>query len=295
MPRKFFIFSLVLVCTLIVLTACSSGPKDLTTGKTAEQIVEESFDKWYQLANYDMDMTSKMKMSLGQDVMDMSMSGKATIFQKPMKMKMVMDLTMPNMDEKMTIEQYMVEEGQKVIVYQRVGDQWQKVTVDDPAMAKMMAMDPRDNLKLFMDNLTKAEFLGEEKIEEMSTVKIDIIASSKIFEQVFEETAGNTLGLDNGLINKDILSKIGDMEYLIWINKATLETVKCQMDLTENMKNLGNALAEDDNLPDIGELKEIFANMEISMEYTVLNQNQAQDFTIPEEAKNAEEIPLSNP
>jgi hypothetical protein len=294
MKRKLFVLSLVLIYTLIVLTACS-GPKDLTAGKTAEKIVEESFDKWYQLNNYDMDMTSKMKMSLGQDVMDISMSGKATIFQKPMKMKMVMDLTMPNMDEKMTIEQYMVEENQKVIVYQQVGDQWQKVTVDDPAMAKMMAMDPRDNLKLFMDNLTKAEFLGEEKIGEMNTVKIDIIASSKIFEQVFQETAGNTLGIDNGLINKDILSKIGDMEYLIWINKATLETVKCQMVLTENMKNLGNALVEDGNLPDINELKEVFANMEISMEYTVLNQNKAQDFTIPEEAKNAEEIPLPNP
>lgn len=296
MKKRILALTLVLACTL-VLSACASGPTDLTKGKTAQQIVQESFDKWYQLKNYDMDTTTKMKLSMGQDVMDMSMSGKITLFQKPIKMKMLMDIAIPGMNEKMTLEQYMVEENQKVIIYQHIQGQWQKMVVDDPAMMNMMNMDPRDNLKLFMDNLTKAEILGEELIGDKNTMKIDLIASSKIFEQIFNESAGKSLGINNDIFTSDLLTKIGDMKYIIWVDKATLETVKCQMDLTENMKNLGNALVDDGSLrdiPNVDELKAVFSNMEISMEYTVLNQNTAQDFTIPEDAKNAKEVSMGN-
>lgn len=296
MKKRILALTLVLACTL-VLSACASGPTDLTKGKTAQQIVQESFDKWYQLKNYDMDTTTKMKLSMGQDVMDMSMSGKITLFQKPIKMKMLMDIAIPGMNEKMTLEQYMVEENQKVIIYQHIQGQWQKMVVDDPAMMNMMNMDPRDNLKLFMDNLTKAEILGEELIGDKNTLKIDLIASSKIFEQIFNESAGKSLGINNDIFTSDLLTKIGDMKYIIWVDKATLETVKCQMDLTENMKNLGNALVDDGSLrdiPNVDELKAVFSNMEISMEYTVLNQNTAQDFTIPEDAKNAKEVSMGN-
>lgn len=289
MNKKTMILIVVLICTLVI-SACSPGPTDLTKGKTAQQIVQESFDKWYQLNNYDMDMATKMKISAGQDVMDMSMTGKITAFQKPLKMKMVMDVAIPGMDQKMKMEQYMVQEDQKMIIYQLVHGLWQKVVIDDPSLAKMSSMDPRDSLKLFMDNLTKAEILGEEKIGDRTTVKVDLIASGKIFEQILKDTAGNTLGIGNDVINPDVFSKIGDMRYMIWIDKVTLETVKCQMDLSENMKNLGNALVADPKVP--SEMKEVFSNMEMSMEYTVSNQNKAQDFSIPEEAKNAKEIPL---
>lgn len=293
LKRKPWLLLFVLICTLI-LAGCA-GPKDLTAGKTAEQIIEESFDKWYELESYDMDMVTNMKMSMGQEVIDMSMTGKITTFQKPMKMKMVMDVTIPGMEQAMTMEQYMVEEEQKVIIYQHIEDTWQKMVLDDPAMVELMSMDPRDNLKLFMDNIVKAEILGEEKIGDRNTLKIVIVSSGKIFEQLFQETAGNTLGITDDIFDADLLSKIGDMNYLIWIDKATLETVKCYMDMSENMKNIGNILAEQENIPDSDELIEVFSNMEMSLEYSVLNQNKVQDFTIPEEAKNAKEFSLSDP
>jgi hypothetical protein len=291
MKKNVLVLILVLICTL-ALTACSSAPQDLTKNKTPEQIVEESFDKLYSLESYDMDLNSKMKMSLGQEVMDMSMSGTITTFQKPLKMKMVMDVAIPGMDEKMTLEQYMVEEEQKIIIYQHVEGMWQKMTLDDPAMAELMSMDPRDNLKLFMDNLTEAEILGEETIGDKETVKIRIVASGKIFEDIFQDMAGTNLGITDEIFNAELISQIGDMEYLMWVEKTTLETVKCQMDLTENMRNLGNALVGEASEPGMAELKEVFANMEMNLEYSVLNQNKVQDFTIPEEAKNAQEITL---
>ncbi|HHV65618.1 MAG TPA: hypothetical protein GXX46_11225 [Peptococcaceae bacterium] len=291
MKKSIGVFLVVLFCTL-ALVACSSGPKDLTKGKTPEKIVEESFAKWYELDSYDLDLNSQIKMSLGQQVMDMSMTGTISAFQNPLKMKMVMDVAIPGMNEKVAMEQYMVEEEQKVIIYQQVQGMWQKMTIDDPAMLELMSMDPRENLKLFMDNLTEAEILGEETIGDKVTVKIKIVASGKIFEDIFQDMAGTSLGISDDIFDTELLSQLGDMEYLIWIEKSTLETVKCQMDLTETMRNLGSALAAKISEPEMAELQELFSTMEMSLEYTVFNQNNVQDFTIPEEAKNAQEITL---
>lgn len=289
--KKRLALIVLLICTL-VLTACS-GTKDLTKGKTAEQIVEESFAKWYKLSNYNLDLNSKIKIATGDTDMDIGMQGKMTVFQNPLKIKMIIDAKIPGFDEKMQMEQYMIQEDeQRVAIYQHMNDQWQKMTIDDPQFTRMMNMDPRDNLKLFIDNLKKAEILGEEKIGEKNTVKIDLVASGEIFTELLKNTAGNNLGFSADMFNPELLTKIGDIKYLIWVDKATLDTVKCQLDMTENMKNLGNALAEDQNIP--AEVKDAFQNMEIVMEYTVKNQDKAQDFSIPEEAKNAREIPFGS-
>ncbi len=289
MNKKIVSLMLMLICTM-ALVACSTGTANVNQEKSPQQIAEESFAKWYGLKSYDMDMTMNMKFSVEDEVLDMSMTGKGTVFQNPMKMKMVMETTIPGMGQKMTIEQYAEQNEQKMAIYQNIENNWQKITFDDPAMMETMYMDPKDNLKLFMDHLVSAEIIGEEKIDGKDALKIKLVASGDIFDQIFQETAGDMLGLGNGLISADVFSQIGDMVYTIWVDKATLDTLKCQMDLSENMRNLGKALAEEPNMP--AEIKDIFANAEVFMEYTISNQNNAQDFTIPEEAMNAPEMEL---
>ncbi|WP_026183745.1 DUF6612 family protein [Desulfitobacterium hafniense] len=289
MNKKIVSLMLMLMCTL-VLAACSTGTANVSQEKSPQQITEESFAKWYGLESYDMDMLMNMKFSVGDEVLDVSMTGKGAIFQKPMKMKMVMETTIPGIGQKMTIEQYAVQNEQEMAIYQQIENNWQKIIVDDPAMMETVYMDPKDNLKLFMDHLVSAEIIGEEKINGKDALKIKLVASGDIFDQIFQETAGDMLGLGNGLISGDVFSQVGDMVYTIWVDKVTFDTLKCQMDLSENMRNIGKALAEEPNMP--SELKDIFANAEMVMEYTILNQNSAQDFVIPEEAINAPEIEL---
>lgn len=288
MGKRSLLFTIIL--SLLVILAGCSGSNGLTKGKTAQQIAEESFDQWYGLQNYDMDLSMHMKMIVDSETMDFDIGGKATIFQNPMKMKMVMNTMIPGMDEEMQITQYMIEEEQKIIVYQQLDGQWFKMVIDDPAMAQTMQMDPRDNMQLFIDNLIKAEIVGEEKIGGRDTYKIDLLASSEIFDQVFDDMANNSLGLSSEMLGSDVFSNIGDMKYTVWIDKDTLETVKCYMDLTDNMRNLGNVMVGNQDTPE--ELKELFSNMQMSMEYTIQNHNKAVDFTVPEEAKKAMELPL---
>ncbi|UWG96460.1 hypothetical protein LPY66_16410 [Dehalobacter sp. DCM] len=283
MKNKIRLLVVVLICA-VMLTACASASKDLTAGKSAEQIVTDAFTKWSQMKSYELDLTSTIKMKTGQAVTDMSMTGNITVFQNPLKIKLVMETTLPETD-KMHIVNYMEQLDGKVIIYQQMNGQWQKTVIDDPAMAELMSIDPAKNLQLFMDNLKKAETTGEEKIGEKNTVKIELISSSKIFNEILNSTAGSSLGIPENLISSETLAKIGDMKNTIWVDKATLEIVQCQMDLTENMKNLGNALSEEQNLPK--DIVNIIKNMEMALTYTIRNHNQAQDFTIPDEAKNA--------
>ncbi|WP_443112440.1 DUF6612 family protein [Dehalobacter sp. DCM] len=283
LKNKIRLLVVVLICA-VMLTACASASKDLTAGKSAEQIVTDAFTKWSQMKSYELDLTSTIKMKTGQAVTDMSMTGNITVFQNPLKIKLVMETTLPETD-KMHIVNYMEQLDGKVIIYQQMNGQWQKTVIDDPAMAELMSIDPAKNLQLFMDNLKKAETTGEEKIGEKNTVKIELISSSKIFNEILNSTAGSSLGIPENLISSETLAKIGDMKNTIWVDKATLEIVQCQMDLTENMKNLGNALSEEQNLPK--DIVNIIKNMEMALTYTIRNHNQAQDFTIPDEAKNA--------
>ena len=290
MPKKTAILLLLALSCLVILTACN-GTSDLTQGKTPEQIVEEAFDKWYGLASYDMSMDMLMKMDFGEGDMEITMNSDATVFQNPLKMKITSEVVLPMLEPpSMTIEQYMITEDGKLVLYQQAENSWQKMVTTDPATMELLQMDPKDNLKLFMDSLEKAEIVAEEKIEQMDTVKVELVASSKIFEKVMEQTAGNPLGINEGLFDPAIFTQIGDLKYILWIDKATLNVVKGQMDLSENMRNLGTALAADPNMP--VELKDAFAGMEFVASYTIKNHNRAQDFTVPEEAKNAEEISL---
>jgi len=283
------LIAILLVCGLLV---ASCGTKDLTKGKTAQEIVEEAQKKMAEVNNYDMNIEMQMKMTPpGEEAVDMNVKGTGTIFQKPMRMKMSMEMNDPESGETITIQQYMEQTDTGMVVYQSVKGQWFKMVFNDPAFAEMMNMDPTKNVKLFIENLKEVNILGEEKIGEKETVKIEVAASSEMYEKIMQELPGMNLNAGQMPFDLGILSKIGDIKCVFWVDKTNLDIIKTAMDMTENMHNLGKALAESGNLPK--EATEIFSSMEMSMEYEILNQNTAEEFTIPEEARNAQEIPMN--
>ncbi|MFZ7104347.1 MAG: DUF6612 family protein [Peptococcaceae bacterium] len=290
MFKKTSLFFILLIIAFVI-TAC--GTKDLTKGKTAEEIIAGSYEKMAEVENYDMDLEMNMKMQLpDQNPFDITMQGKATIFQKPLMMKMVMDMNDPQTGNPINMEQYMEQGEEGINVYQKVEDQWFKMSINDPALAEMMNMDPTKNIDLFLDNLKEAKVLGEEKVGEQETVQIELVASSAIYDELMQQMPGLNMNQPNLSFGPEVLSKMGDMKYIIWVDKTTLNMVKTSMDLTENIRNLGQALTGSEQLPP--ELAEMFGGMEMSASYEINNLNGAEQIVIPEEAKNAQEMPLSN-
>lgn len=289
MNKKTKLFYLLLIISFLV-TAC--GSKDLTKNKSPEEIIEASYQKMAEVSNYDMNLEMQMKMQVpGQETMDINMTGKATIFQKPMLVKMVMETENPESEEPLTMEQYMEATETGMNIYQKVEDQWFKMTLDDPALVEMMNMDPTKNIDLFLKNLKEANIVAEEKIRDKKTLKIELIASSEIYQEMMQEMPGGiNLNQANMPLGPGIFAKMGDMKYIVWVDKNTLDMVKTSMDLTENMRNMGKALVEEGQFPK--EMADMFSSMDMSMSYEMFNLNKAEQIVIPEEAKNAEELPL---
>ncbi|MFZ5942588.1 MAG: DUF6612 family protein [Bacillota bacterium] len=282
---------ILLIGLLVMLVATGCGTKDLTKGKSAQEIIEGTYEKMAQVQNYDMNLQMQMKMETPEGKLDMTLDGKATIFQKPMLMKMVLQTKDPESGESVAIEQYMEQTEKGLNVYQKVEEQWIKMSMNDPSLAEMMNMDPANNMKIFLENLKEAKILNqEEKVGEKDTVKIEMAASSEIYEDLMKQMPGMNFSQANMPFGPEFLSKMGDIKYVLWIDKLTLETVKTSMDLTENIQNLGKALVDSGTVPK--ELAGIFAGMEMSASYEIYNLDTAEKFEIPEEAKNGQEIPV---
>jgi len=289
MNKKIKLFYLLLIVSFLV-TAC--GTKDLTKGKSAKEIIEASYQKMAEINNYDMNLEMQVKMQVpGQETLDMTITGKATIFQKPMLMKMVMETKNPETGEPLEIQQYMESSEKGMNIYQGAQGEWYKMTIEDPALAEMMNMDPTKNMDLFLKNLKEANVLAEgEKLGEKETVKIELVASSAIYDEIMQQMPGMNLNQANMPFGPEILAKMGDMKYVVWVDKTTLDIVKTSMDLTENIQNMGKALVEQGDFPK--EMADMFNGMEMSASYEMLNINKAEQIVIPEEAKNAKEMPL---
>jgi hypothetical protein len=287
MLKKTKLFYLLLIVAFLV-TAC--GTKDLTKDKSAREIVEGTYQKSAEIQNYDMNLEMQMKMTIpGEEPIDMNITGTATFFQNPMKMKMVMEMPNPENGETMEMVQYMEATETGMIIYQNVQDQWFKMSIEDPAMNEIMNMDPKQNIELFMKHLKEANILADnEKVGEKDAVKIELVASSEIYNEIINQMPGMELTPADLPLGPEIFGKMGDIKYIIWVDKTTLDVIKTSMDLTDNIRNIGEALVESGDFPP--EMAEIFKGMEMSATYEMLNINAAEPFEIPEEAKNAEEL-----
>ena len=289
MFNKVKLFYLLLIGAFLV-TAC--GTKDLTQGKTAQEIIEESYARQLSIENYDLDLAMDMKMPMPEgESIAITMTGKATVFQKPLQIKMVVEMGNPETAEPIVIEQYIEGTEQGLNMYEHVEGQWFKMTLNDSALAETMKIDPTQNMDLFLKHLKEANIIGEEKLREKTTVKIEMVASSEMYNELMEQIPGINLNQPGMELTSDFLSKMGDIKYIVWVDKATLNIVKTSMDLTENMQNMGKVLVEQGQMP--REMAGMFTGMEMSMTYEILSINQAEAIVLPEEAKNAPELPMS--
>ncbi len=289
--KRFFV-SITLVMVLIMsMAAC--GDKDLTADKSAKEILQESITKSAEWKSYEMDISTHMKMDVPEEgLMEMNMTGSGAVIMDPMKMHMTLDMEMPEMEQPQTMEQYMIQEEDGFTIYQNIEGKWYKMSISDPSLVEMMSMDPMENISLFMEYLKSAEVVGEEVIKERDAVKIDLTVSFDMYKEFLEKNSSMDVGgiLGSGIMES--LSDAGDLTYTVWVDKTSMEIVKYYMDLSEAMQKIGEAMADqDDALP---ELSDIYKDIKMEMTMEVYNQNGVEDFEIPQEAMDAEELPFMN-
>ena len=297
---------LMVLIGLFVVVGCSSdstSSKDLTAGKTAKEIAEASYQKQYDAKNYDMEFIINASMMIMGQTINMDMKGYGSIFLNPLKAKLVMDLTtagipVPEMEDgKIRTEQYIITENNGIISYQKQGDQWYKMVLSDTDLNKLMQLNPAENLKLFMDNLKAAEIVGDETVNNVKTVKINLTASGEIFADLLGDVDSFGLGSQIDMLTKEILNNIGDLSFSIWVDKTNLDFIKGTIDLTPVLNNLSTVIASS-SFPGMEELTPderdmmtaMFDSMNMTMEYYIKNIDKAEDFKLPPEAAEATEL-----
>jgi len=254
--------------------------------KTAEEYIEASNLKSAELESYEMKLEMNMSMSAGGEQMDMTMSGTASVFQNPMRLKM--DLATRVMEQDMQLIQYMEQTEGAVTIYQNVMGQWQKMVLDDPALVEMMSMNPADSIEAYMNSLISAEILREEKVNEREAVVIEMVMSGEMYEEILGQMGAPNLG---GVeMDESFFAALGDLKATVWVDKKTDDMLKMSMDLSENMANMVEYMIQDGSLGE--EELEALKGMKMNMVYEMLNQNNAAEFEIPEEALNAPELKL---
>ena len=202
-------------------------------------------------------------------------------------------------EEATTMETYFVQEGNNYIMYMYSEGTWAKTTLpEDQLSSQMMQMSPADSMDLYMKHLKEAVKEGEEEIDGVKTDKIKLVASGDMFKELMANMSMDDLGLGStdGL-TAEVLENFGDLTYYIWVNKEDNSVVKMQMDLSSAMRNMATAMTGENAPGEMSDmekelLRQTFENLTMTLDYFVKNINEATDFTLPEEAASAPEMPL---
>jgi len=81
---------------------------------------------------------------------------------------------------------------------------------------------------------------------------------------------------------------IGDLSYIIYVDEATGEMVKMEIDLGDAVSSMASGMIEAMGMPP--ETVEVLKSLKADMSVEFLNINSAKDFEIPKEALEAQDI-----
>ena len=290
----------------------------------AKANVLEAYEKSYAWENYDMYILMDMSMAMPDEAgniqeMDMQMDMTATAFMDPMKMKVDANMVMEVEGTELSLpimKMYMLVEEDKYITYTGMTDMntgeltWIKQEVEDESFAELLDPNNEEMKKLNEESIKEAIYLGTYSDEDRNLEKYEITVTFEGFDEIIKQSMAMVSGsiTDEDLqMSLDLLASLDDMTYILYIDEASGEFVKIEMDLSPMIKSMLDSMMgqipammeietempEDLTEEEIEELNQMFSEIfetmkiEIYMVGEYLNINNAEDFEIPEEALNA--------
>ncbi len=265
----------------------------------AKKALLDAYAKTYEWDNYDMEMIMHMIMpsldEAGNMVeMHMNMDMYMTAFMDPMKIKSTAGVEMDMGQMKMTqpiMEMYMTFEDDTYTSYMGTYDEagkltWLKSIEENEIFSEMM--DLEKNKELNEASIKDVKYLGDYVIDGKVLQKFENTTSF----DAYNEMMGGYMNMlsatssNEDMMAADMLMNLEDIVFVIYVDKATGEVVRYDMDLSNlfvsMMQGFGEAMETSD------EELEMLKSMKLTTQMNVLNINTAEDFEIPKEALEAE-------
>ncbi len=275
--RRITVFA---VTAVSMLAFASCGETD------AENILLQAQEKSESIQSMDYTMNVDMDLSSGGQTVSMAMTGDASCFSDPMKMKMTMTMDMGDLGSQ-DVDIYAEETDGKFVTYSGAAGSWVKQEVDSLAQ-----YDGMSSMKVYLDNAGSLKLDGEEELASGPAHKISAVISGDSMEEVLNasgvmDSMMGQLGTEYIDMIKVMYSDMGDLPVTIWVNKENGYPVKYEMDMTEMMSQMMNKLMEQMGDAAQGVTVDV-GKMVLSMEMN--NINNATEFEIPQEARDAQLI-----
>ena len=264
-------------------------------------------EKSYDWDNYDID--AKINMEFPDDAgsaQSLEMNMNMTIFMEPLKAKVSASMLIPGMESlglQQIVDMYMTLDEESITQYMSMPGEtgepsWVKQTIAIEMLTDLMKNDEETiakNKELAKKYTEDVKYFGKYTEDGKTLLRLQFTMSGDIYKEVFAdisdvmpETATEEEAMAVEMLEGLATMDIGDLTYIVYIDEATGEMVKMEMDLADMIVSMMSGMTEMLGVP--AEEMEVLKSLKAVMTMEILNINSAEDFEIPEEALNAPEM-----
>lgn len=285
-----------------------------TTPVDAKAILTNASNKSYDWKNYDADVTMNMSIPLKDDAgsvqnMNMDMKMYMTIFMNPsLKAKINSSVVINMMGEEVVqpvMDMYLTADDKSFTTYMGTNDgtgtlTWMKSTAEDAMLGELFKYDEetiKANQELSEKYTKDVKYFGKYTDEAgRSLLRLQYTMSGQIYNDMFGEyikemsaSADEQDAMTAEILKGFADGSFGDLTCIVYIDEATGEIVKYEMDLSNIIASVVEGMTS--MLGEIpAEEMEMLKQMKATMAMEILNVNKAKDFEIPKDALNAPEV-----
>lgn len=285
------------------VTAC--GTKSVTMPQESKDIAKLADERTAELDSFELKGTGALKMDVTDTKVDVDMDINAVYFKDPMKMKM--DIKMVNNaddakdDEKeMTVSMYFMKEDDNYVMYAgttatKDGSDWTKTTMskDDPQykdliekLDKGLTSGSEDDT--FADLYTKADNQPDDQ------TLLELKLTGEKIAELVDKSGADLSSLSQMGISTDMFKQLKDISVTMGVDNENVYWKSFSIDLKDVIQGVFDTVLEQYKayMPEGTNM-----NMNVDkceLQFTYENYNNATDFELPDEAKNATEADLSN-
>lgn len=283
-----------LVGVSMIFTGCNASSQ-AGSGKSADakEVLKTAAEKMNKVESYGMDMTMTMVMEAkDQGTVNMTTDADAKIMLKPelaYQMDSKIDMDVAGEKQSVDMQMYLVKEEDQYTLYTGMMGMWGKAPIASAEEAEQeMMQNPAADIEGYLSSIEDISFSGEKTINGIDCQEIKINLTKDYFDDVLGQVdLSSSLGLDEATLNStlDTLSGVDSLPIYYYVGKESGEMVGYNMDMSELMKKVMVAttgVAEDQ----LGEFK-------VSMEIEIKDVNGVSEIVLPEEAKTAMEVSLT--
>jgi len=264
-------------------------------------------EKSYDWDNYDID--AKINMEFPDDAgsaQSLEMNMDMTIFMEPLKAKVSASMLIPGMESlglQQIVDMYMTLDEESITQYMSMPGEtgepsWVKQTIAIEMLTDLMKNDEETiakNKELAKKYTEDVKYFGKYTEDGKTLLRLQFTMSGDIYKEIFAdisdvmpETATEEEAMAVEMLEGLATMDIGDLTYIVYIDEATGEMVKMEMDLADMIVSMMSGMTEMLGVP--AEEMEVLKSLKAVMTMEILNINSAEDFEIPEEALNAPEM-----